>query len=150
MTKEEKAAIIKFIKEYIKVHGYCRVGFAGEQIMSEKISTPDKENISYSIIQSGKYTKEAAAKDYKDWNIIISRTPIDKRRDYIRNLVSVFAGILLTASIKYTTQLFEKQTPTSTIIHTKVQVFHDTIVLASQKTSLDTSLVRLVKIPKNK
>ena len=71
LTNDQRDKVIEFCKKFIDKNGSVRVGWAIEQIMGEDFRPPThlREKIANTIIQTGEYTKEKAAKKYDDWNI---------------------------------------------------------------------------------
>ena len=63
----------------------------------------------------------------------------DKRNDFIRLLISIVIGSLLTGLISLVLLKAEKQTQVYPIIHVKNQIFHDTIYIAIPNILKDTS-----------
>src|SRR5690606_12090099 len=71
LTKKHKEDILKFCKDFIAKHGSIRVGYAIERVVGEGYKAPThvKEKYANTLIQTGEYLKEKAAKKYDDWNV---------------------------------------------------------------------------------
>jgi hypothetical protein len=116
LTSKQKNEIIQYIKEFVEKEGSIRVGYAIVQKTEQKVAKHEIEKIANTIIQSGEYLKEPAAKDYFDINIFknpdykpktwIERNPIwfEIIKGLIFAIFSIVVSVILSLSIFQKTQ----------------------------------------------